>query len=147
MSAGNRSSGGSTETSETTSSSPATPYGMMNGELRGPTPVSRQNSGDGTVLLRVKAGEVSPSTTAMYSANMQNAFIVSVAPDVNYATLYQKVLKKIRLGRPVSSGEIIQLKWIDSDDDEVSLRCDADIEAMFGEAKDSGMGHVNIIAK
>lgn len=105
----------------------------MNGELRGPTPVSRQNSGDGTVLLRVKAGE--------------NAFIVSVAPDVNYATLYQKVLKKIRLGRPVSSGEIIQLKWIDSDDDEVSLRCDADIEAMFGEAKDSGMGHVNIIAK
>jgi cell division control protein 24 len=61
MSAGNRSSGGSTETSETASSqqSPATPYGMMGGELRGPTPVSRQNSGDGTVLLRVKAGEVS----------------------------------------------------------------------------------------
>lgn len=147
MSAGNRSSGGSTETSETTSSSPATPYGMMNGELRGPTPVSRQNSGDGTVLLRVRAGEVSPFVTARFSADMQNAFIVSVAPDVNYATLYQKVLKKIRLGRPVSSGEMIQLKWIDSDDDEVSLRCDADIEAMFGEAKDSGMGHVNIIAK
>jgi cell division control protein 24 len=63
MSAGNRSSGGSqsTETSETTSSqqSPATPYGTMNGELRGSTPVSRQNSGDGTLLLRVKAGEVS----------------------------------------------------------------------------------------
>lgn len=62
MSAGNRSSGGSqtTETSETTSSqSPATPYGMMAGEIRGPTPVSRQNSGDGTVLLRVKSGEVS----------------------------------------------------------------------------------------
>lgn len=61
MSAGNRSSGGSqtTETSETTSSqSPATPYGMMAGELRGATPVSRQNSGDGTVLLRVKAGDV-----------------------------------------------------------------------------------------
>lgn len=77
----------------------------------------------------------------------QNAFIVSVSPDVNYATLYQKVLKKIRLGRPVGTGEIIHLKWIDSDDDEVSLRCDADIEAMFGEAKDSGMGHVNIIAK
>jgi cell division control protein 24 len=63
MSAGNRSSGGSqtTETSETTSSqSPATPYGMMAGEIRGATPVSRQNSGDGTVLLRVKAGEVCP---------------------------------------------------------------------------------------
>lgn len=63
MSASNRSSGGShsTETSETTSSqqSPATPYGVMAGELRGPTPVSRQNSGDGTVLLRVKSGDVS----------------------------------------------------------------------------------------
>jgi cell division control protein 24 len=56
-------------------------------------------------------------------------------------------LKKIRLGRPVSSGDVIQLKWVDADDDEVSLRCDADIEAMFGEARDSGMGHVNIIAK
>jgi cell division control protein 24 len=66
---------------------------------------------------------------------------------VNFATLYQKVLKKIRLGRPVSSGDVIQLKWVDADDDEVSLRCDADIEAMFGEARDSGMGHVNIIAK
>jgi cell division control protein 24 len=72
---------------------------------------------------------------------------VSVSPDVNYATLYQKVLKKIRLGRPVSSNETIQLKWVDADEDEVSLRCDADIEAMFGEVKDSGMGHVNIIAK
>ena len=78
---------------------------------------------------------------------MQNAFIVSVSPDVNYATLYQKVLKKIRLGRPVGSSDIIQLKWIDADDDEVSLRCDADIEAMFGEVRDSGTGHVNLVAK
>ena len=78
---------------------------------------------------------------------LQNAFMVSVEPDANFATLYQKVLKKIRLGRPVGVNEQIQLKWIDSEEDEISLRCDADIEAMFGEAKDSGMGHVNIIAR
>lgn len=154
MSAGNRSSGGShsTETSETTSSqqSPATPYGTMGGgEIRGPTPVSRQNSGDGTVLLRVKSGDVSGShlISGECPLTWQNAFIVSVSPDVNFAMLYQKVLKKIRLGRPVGSSETIQLKWVDADDDEVSLRCDADIEAMFGEAKDSGMGHVNLIAR
>lgn len=154
MSAGNRSSGGShsTETSETTSSqqSPATPYGTMGGEIRGPTPVSRQNSGDGTVLLRVKAGDVSPdnqNTRKDCLLIAQNAYIVSVAPDVNFGTLYQKVLKKIRLGRPAGSSENIQLKWVDADEDEVSLRCDADIEAMFGEVKDSGMGHVNLIAR
>lgn len=78
---------------------------------------------------------------------MQNAFIVSVAPDVNFATLYQKVLKKIRLGRPVGVSETIHLKWIDADEDEISLRCDGDIEAMFGEARESGMGHVNLVAK
>lgn len=156
MSAGNRSSGGShsTETSDTTSSqqSPATPYGMMAGELRGPTPVSRQNSNDGMVLLRVKAGEVCPSLLrpiqfSWLTRSAQNAFMVSVEPDANFTTLYNKVLKKIRLGRPVGGSETIQLKWIDSEEDEISLRCDADIEAMFGEAKDSGMGHVNIVVR
>ena len=81
MSASNRSSGGShsTETSETTSSqqSPATPYGVMAGELRGPTPVSRQNSGDGTVLLRVKSGDVSsfPISSSLFSSPLFSSLV------------------------------------------------------------------------
>jgi len=39
------------------------------------------------------------------------------------------------------------LKWIDTDDDEITIKCDADIEAMFGEIKDSGMNHVNLVAR
>jgi cell division control protein 24 len=66
MSAGKRSSGGSnsTETSETSSGqSPATPYGNPS-DLRGVTPVSRQNSSDlagqgSSIIVKVRWSEVS----------------------------------------------------------------------------------------
>lgn len=54
----------STETSETSSGqSPATPYGTMPGDIRGATPVSRQNSQDAvmqtsSMLIKVRCGEV-----------------------------------------------------------------------------------------
>ena len=80
-SGGKRSSGEShsTETSETSSQqSPATPYGTVPSDLRGATPVSRQNSQDAvhtagvvgngmTVLVKVRCGEVSPSRVSTRS--------------------------------------------------------------------------------
>jgi cell division control protein 24 len=49
----------STETSETSSQSPATPYGMIPDDPRSRTPVSRQNSQDIGVRLKVQYGGVS----------------------------------------------------------------------------------------
>jgi cell division control protein 24 len=43
--------------------------------------------------------------------------------------------------------DTIVIKWVDADEDEITIKCDADIEAMFGEAKDSGMNYVNLIAR
>jgi cell division control protein 24 len=61
---------------------------------------------------------------------------------------YQKVYKKIRTcARFASASESVLLKWIDADEDEITIKCDADIEAMFGECKDSGMNHVNLVAR
>ena len=75
--------------------------------------------------------------------------MIGVPTDISYVTLHQKVLKKIRLcsSTIASSDDMLQLKWIDADDDEITIKCDADIEAMFGETKDSGANCVNLIAR
>lgn len=123
-----RSSGDSqaTETSETSSQSPATPYDS----------VSRQNSQDAPLMMvRVRCGD--------------DQFVISVQGDINYTSFYTKVLKKVRLcarGSIVSDNGV-QIKWIDADDDEVTLRCDADLEAMFEECKEIGTNCVNIVAR
>lgn len=79
----------------------------------------------------------------------QDQFIIGVPADINYASLHLKVLKKIRLcSSPVASrGNMVQLKWIDADEDEITIKCDADIEAMFGETKDCGSTCVNLVAR
>ncbi|WWD19582.1 hypothetical protein CI109_104043 [Kwoniella shandongensis] len=139
MSGGKRSSGEShsTETSETSDQqSPATPYGSVPGDPRGPTPVSRQNSGEGAnMLIKLRCGD--------------DHFFIGVPTEINFPTLYQKILKKIRICSPNRgiSDTPLQIKWIDSDEDEITIKCDADIEAMFGECKDVGATHVNLVAR
>jgi cell division control protein 24 len=80
---------------------------------------------------------------------LQDQFIIGVPADINYLTLRQKVLKKVRMcsSSAATRGEMLQLKWIDADDDEVAIKCDDDIEAMFGETKESGATCVNIVAR
>ncbi|WRT70284.1 uncharacterized protein IL334_007282 [Kwoniella shivajii] len=144
ISTGKRSSGGShsTETSETTSDqqSPATPYGSVPGDPRGATPVSRQNSSDvvnagaSSVLIKLRCGE--------------DQFLIGVPQDINFPTLYQKIQKKIRLcSSSRNIGETLQIKWIDADEDEITIKCDADIEAMIGECIEVGATHVNLVAR
>ncbi|WVF73048.1 hypothetical protein IAT40_007866 [Kwoniella sp. CBS 6097] len=142
MSAGKRSSGEShsTETSETSDQqSPATPYGSVPGDPRAATPVSRQNSSDvvgtgSSVLIKLRCGE--------------DQFLIGVPSDINFPTLYSKIQKKIRLCSAARNvGETLQIRWIDADDDEITIKCDADIEAMIGECKDVGATHVNLIAR
>nr|XP_018260932.1 cell division control protein 24 [Kwoniella dejecticola CBS 10117]OBR83090.1 cell division control protein 24 [Kwoniella dejecticola CBS 10117] len=148
MSAGGKRSSGeshSTETSETTSDqqSPATPYGSVPGDhphTRGATPVSRQNSSDvvgaagSSVLIKLRCGE--------------DQFLIGVPQDINFPTLYQKVQKKIRLcSSSRNIGDTLQIKWIDADQDEITIKCDADIEAMIGECMEVGASHVNLIAR
>lgn len=134
-----------TETSETSSGqSPATPYGTI-AEMRGPTPVSRQNSGDAvpnlaggmgangsSLLLRVKCGDCH--------------FSIGVSLDVTYPVLHQKIAKKVRLFRG-SEPASMHIKWLDSDGDEVSLKCDQDVEGMFEEARELGLTHVTLVAR
>lgn len=146
---GKRSSGEShsTETSETSSQqSPATPYGTISGVSQLPMSVSRQNSGDGSNSSLLGYGPASSVLLKIRYAD--NTFMIGVQPDVNFSTLYAKVAKKIRYARPGSGpDQTVMLKWIDADDDEVTLRCDADVEAMFGDVRDSGMGWVQLIAR
>lgn len=66
--------------------------------------------------------------------------------DIDYSLLYQKVSKKIRLARGALP-DTIQIKWVDADGDEISLRCDADIEAMFDEVRELGSSHVQLVAR
>ncbi|WVQ67107.1 uncharacterized protein L199_005301 [Kwoniella botswanensis] len=140
MSAGGKRSSGeshSTETSETTSDqqSPATPYGSVPG-----APVSRQNSsevvgtGSSSVLIKLRCGE--------------DQFLIGVPSDINFPTLYQKIQKKIRLcSSSRNIGETLQIKWIDADEDEVTIKCDDDIQAMIGECMEVGASHVNLVAR
>ncbi|OCF61169.1 cell division control protein 24 [Kwoniella mangroviensis CBS 10435] len=127
----------STETSETTSDqqSPATPYGSVPG-----APVSRQNSSDvvgtgsSSVLIKLRCGE--------------DQFLIGVPSDINFPTLYQKIQKKIRLcSSSRNIGETLQIKWIDADEDEVTIKCDDDIQAMIGECVEVGASHVNLVAR
>ncbi|WVW86111.1 hypothetical protein I302_108151 [Kwoniella bestiolae CBS 10118] len=140
MSAGGKRSSGeshSTETSETTSDqqSPATPYGSVPG-----APVSRQNSSDvvgagsSSVLIKLRCGE--------------DQFLIGVPTDINFPTLYQKIQKKIRLcSSSRNMGDTLQIKWIDADEDEVTIKCDDDIQAMIGECMEVGASHVNLVAR
>ena len=124
-----RSSSGShsTETSETSSQSPATPYDT----------VSRQNSQEMAMLLvRVRCGE--------------DQFVISVGGGINWKEFYHRVYRKIRMcarSNAVSLETGVTIKWIDADNDEITIRCDADLEAMFAECVEIGTNCVNIVAR
>jgi cell division control protein 24 len=63
--------------------------------------------------------------------------------------LHQKIAKKIRLFRisgPESAAPLL-IKWLDAEGDEISLRCDADVEAMFEEARELNWSTINLVAK
>ena len=78
----------------------------------------------------------------------QDQFIVGVPTEINYASLHHKVLKKLRVcSRSTNIGDSLHIKWVDADNDEITIKCDADIEAMFGEIKDSGATCVNLIVR
>lgn len=120
-----------TETSDTSSQSPRTPYtNATPGDLRGATPVSRQNSQEtapsatSTVLVKVRSGDAN--------------FVIPVASDVSYRTLYEKVVKKLRLcsARHTNAGLdlVVRIKWLDSDGDEVVINTDSDVQVMISEA-------------
>ncbi|ORY33491.1 hypothetical protein BCR39DRAFT_580839 [Naematelia encephala] len=132
-SSGKRSSGEShsTETSETSSQqSPATPYGMA-----GVMAVSRQNSQDApsdTVYVCVRFAEVSFSLRVI---------------DMSYLAFYHAVQKKIRNANPAFNPDQMQLKWVDTDNDEIAIKCDADVDAMFGECRDNGMTSVDVLVR
>ncbi|WVQ84699.1 hypothetical protein IAT38_006855 [Cryptococcus sp. DSM 104549] len=141
---GKRSSGdsNSTETTETSSqTSPATPW-ASGPDVRGPV---RQDSGDSLgmsgspgslVLIKLQCGEES--------------FSLGVSPDIDFATLNQKILKKIRLcssaGRAASDQDKLNIRWLDEDGDEIGLYKDEDIETMFDERGDRG-GPVHLVAR
>ena len=117
----------STETSETSSQSPATPYDTH------PLSATRQNSQYApTMLIKVKCGH--------------DQFVISVSEDIRFSAFYERILKKIRNCRGESKADI-QVKWVDADDDEITLRCDADLEAMWEECKEMGTNRVNVIAR
>lgn len=130
MSTGKRSSQESqtTETSETSSQSPRTPYtNATPGDLRGATPVSRQNSQEAppsTVFVKVRSGDAN--------------FVIPVQSDVSYRTLYEKVVKKLRIcsARHTAAGldVVVKIKWLDSDGDEVVIKTDSDVQIMLLEA-------------
>jgi cell division control protein 24 len=123
-----RSSGDSqaTEVSESSSQSPATPYD-----------VSRQNSQDAPMMLvRIQCGD--------------DQFAISVHGDINYHSFYSKVNKKVRMcakSSIVPDSGVQMIKWVDADNDEITIRCDADLEAMFGECRELRATSVNIIAR
>lgn len=119
-----------TETSETSSGSPRTPYtNERPGDPRGATPVSRQNSQDAvqmpisSVYIKVRSGDAN--------------FVISMPSDVSYRTLYEKVVKKLRLcsAHHASAGLdlVVKIKWLDSDGDEVAIKTDSDVQVMLME--------------
>ena len=88
------------------------------------------------MLVRVKCGD--------------DQFVVSISGDVTYKEFYGRVFKKIRMcarSNIVSIENGVTIKWIDADNDEVTLRCDSDLEAMFEECKEMGTNCVNIVAR
>ena len=78
----------------------------------------------------------------------QDHFIVGVSSSIQFSDFYQKVHKKIRMCRGAAQlSDRVVIKWIDADGDEVTIKCDADVEAMFGETKDAGGNSVNIVVR
>ncbi|TXT05950.1 hypothetical protein VHUM_03711 [Vanrija humicola] len=131
MSTGKRSSAESqtTETSETSSQSPRTPYtNGTPGDMRGATPVSRQNSEEAgpaqNVLVKVRSGE--------------SNFVIGIPTDISFQTLYEKVVKKLRLcsAQHANAGLdlVVRIKWLDSDGDEVVIKTDSDVQVMLVES-------------
>lgn len=112
-----------TETSETSSQSPRTPYtNTTSSDLRGATPVSRQNSQDAPpsmVYIRVRSGE--------------SNFVIGMSSDFTYKMLYDRVLKKLRVCSALHN-DALKIKWLDSDGDEVAIRTDEDVSVMVLES-------------
>ncbi|KAK4685467.1 cell division control protein 24, partial [Tremellales sp. Uapishka_1] len=141
MSGGKRSSGGShsTETSETSSQSPATPYASVPGEPRGPTPISRQGSQDTNPGLGMGAKVLAK---VQYR---EDQFSIGVTSDISFRSLQEKVMKKIRICTGRTDAMPFRLRWLDTDGDQIALSCDSDIQTMFGECKENGMVHVQLL--
>jgi len=73
-------------------------------------------------------------------------FVVSVNDSIRFDAFYERIVKKISNCRGESKADI-QVKWIDADNDEVTLRCDADLEAMWEECKEMGINRVSVVAR
>ncbi|ORX40656.1 hypothetical protein BD324DRAFT_13354 [Kockovaella imperatae] len=87
--------------------------------------------GMGSILVRVKCGA--------------DTYHVSVPLSLPFSDFYAKVHKKIRMCRGISDHFLI--KWIDLDGDEVTIKCDADVEGMLDDVRDSGEPCVNIVIR
>jgi cell division control protein 24 len=65
-------------------------------------------------------------------------FVIPVQSDVSYRTLYEKVVKKLRIcsARHTAAGldVVVKIKWLDSDGDEVVIKTDSDVQIMLLEA-------------
>ncbi len=134
MGNGHRGESHTTETSETSSGqSPATPYSSSATptELRGSRSFAAGGPG-GTVMVRIKWGEAQ--------------LVIGIPADITFAGLQHKVAKKIRTATG-SPCETLQIRWIDSDNDEVSLKNDADVEGMFDEVREFGLAQVHLVAR
>jgi cell division control protein 24 len=77
---------------------------------------------------------------------IQCSFSLGVPLEIGFQALHQKITKKIRLFRGNEPSNLI-IKWLDAEGDEISLRCDADVEAMFDEARELAWIHISLIAK
>ena len=78
----------------------------------------------------------------------QDQFVISVPASIAFGDFYIKVQKKIRMCRGAAQlSDRITIKWIDLDGDEVTIKCDADIEGMFEETRDSGSNCVHIVVR
>lgn len=121
-----------TETSETSSQSPRTPYtNTTSGDLRGATPVSRQNSQDAAqpvptmLYIKVRCGE--------------SNFVIGMSSDFTFKMLYERVLKKLKncsVRHATGVDQLVKIKWLDSDGDEVAIKTDADVHIMVLESAD-----------
>ena len=120
---GKRSSGDSHSTEMSNdSTSPTTPYD-----------VSRQNSQDSNVLVRVRCGK--------------EYFIISVNESIDIASFAAKVHKKLRMSINVPFiDDSVPIKWIDADGDKLAIKSEADIQAMFDESRLLGTQCVNVVA-
>lgn len=62
---------------------------------------------------------------------MQDLFVIGVSPNIGYATLAEKVQKKVRLCGGRKDDIPIRLYYKDEDDDRILVACDDDVQLAF----------------